>query len=231
MTLRSPNIVIVHGAWVDGTSWREVITLLQGRGIRVVVAPVPLTSLVDDAAATTRVIKHVHSPIVLVGHGYGGAVITQAGMHSSVAALVYICGFAPDVDAGSHRDLHKQSPTYEAPLRVDESGFLYLEDDTVAEYLAHDLSRVDGQVLAAAQKPIRCRALADRVTVAAWRTKPSWYVIGERDRMVSPHAQHHLALRMQAQTISLQSGHLPFISKPQEITDALLAAVRHVQSV
>jgi pimeloyl-ACP methyl ester carboxylesterase len=230
MTLKFPTVVIVHGAWVDGTSWREVIALLQGRGIRVVVAPVPLTSLGEDTEAVARVLQREQPPIVLVGHGYGGVVITQSGMHPNVTALVYVAAFAPDVDSGAPEGSREYPLTYEAPLRVDTEGFLYLEDETVAEYLAHDLPRPDGRVLAAAQKPIRCRALADRVTVAAWRTKPSWYVVAERDRMVSPDVQRRLALRINAQTISVEAGHLPFLSKPVETTAGLLAAVRYAQS-
>ena len=169
----APTAVIVHGAWVDGTSWREVIALLHVKGVSVIAVQNPLSALGDDVAAVSRVVKRQPGPVVLVGHGYGGTVITQAGDHSNVAALVYIAACAPDIGE-STTDVEKYGPSSPVISRfeVDAGGFLYLPLAAVQEFLAHDLSAAEARVLAAAQPPIRASALLDRVTKAAWRTKP-----------------------------------------------------------
>jgi pimeloyl-ACP methyl ester carboxylesterase len=169
--LDSPSVVIVHGAWADATSWREVIALLQARGLRVVAVQNPLSALADDVDAVIRVLNHQPRPVVLVGHGYGGTVITQAGGHHRVAGLVYIAAWAPD-RSESTADLetdHSALP-FVGRIEVDAGGFLYLAPDAVLEFLAHDLPATEGLVLAAAQQPIRASALLDRVTEAAWRS-------------------------------------------------------------
>ena len=149
-------------AWADATSWREVIALLQARGLRVVAVQNPLSALADDVDAVTRLLDHQPGPVVLVGHGYGGSVITQAGIHKSVAGLVYIAGWAPDVGE-STADLEKDhsSLPFIGRFEVDAGGFLYLPPDAVLEFLAHDLPATEGLVLAAAQQPIRASALLD----------------------------------------------------------------------
>ena len=158
-------MVIVHGAWVDGTSWREVIALLHVKGLSVIAVQNPLSALGDDVDAVSRVIKRQPGPVVLVGHGYGGTVITQAGGHSNVAALVYIAACAPDIGE-STTDVERDGPSSPVISRfeVDAGGFLYLSLTAVQEFLAHDLSAAEVRVLAAAQPPIRASALLDRVT-------------------------------------------------------------------
>ena len=170
------TVVIVHGAWVDGTGWREVIALLQTRGLKVVAVQNPLSSLADDVDTVTRAIDHQSSPVVLVGQGYGGTVITQAGSHAKVVALVYVAAFAPE-ERESTSDVQKDYPPPPCVVRfeIDAGGFLYFEQDAVPEFLAQDLPAADGRILAAAQKPIRASALADRVASAAWHEKPCWY--------------------------------------------------------
>jgi pimeloyl-ACP methyl ester carboxylesterase len=228
--LDAPAVVIVHGAWVDATDWREVIALLQARRLSVVAVQNPLTSLADDVDAVTRVINHQAGPIVLVGQGYGGTVITQVGGKASVAALVYVAAFAPDTGE-STADAQKDYPPSPcvAGIDVDAGGFLYLTQEAVPEFLAQDLPSVDNGVLAAAQKPIRASALLDRVTTAAWRTKPSSYVVTEQDRMISPAFQRQTAEKINAHVFSCQSGHLPFLSRPRETVEAILAAVNFVR--
>jgi pimeloyl-ACP methyl ester carboxylesterase len=225
----APTVVIVHGAWVDGTSWREVIALLQVKGLSVIAVQNPLSALEDDVDAVVRVIKRQPGPIVLVGHGYGGTVITQAGDHSSVAALVYIAACAPDIGE-STTDVEKRGPSSPVISRfeVDAGGFLYLPLAVVREFLAHDLSAAEVSVLAAAQPPIRASTLLDRVTKAAWRTKPSWYAVTDEDRIVSPALQREIATRIEARVHSLRAGHLPFLSKPKETAEVILAAVDFV---
>ncbi len=228
--LDAPAVVIAHGAWVDATSWREVIALLQVRGLSVVAVQNPLSALADDVDAVTRVLNHQPSPVVLVGHGYGGTVITQAGNHQSVAALVYVAAFAPDIGE-STTDAQKDYPPPPCIGRfeVDARGFLYLAPDAVLEFLAHDLSATEGLVLAAAQQPIRASALLDRVTEAAWRTKPSWYGVTDDDRMMSPALQREIAGRINASVLILRAGHVPFLSKPKDTADVILAAVDFVR--
>ena len=222
-------MVIVHGAWVDGTSWREVIALLHVKGLSVIAVQNPLSALGDDVDAVVRVIKRQPGPVVLVGHGYGGTVITQAGDHSNVAALVYIAACAPDIGE-STTDAENCGPSSPVISRfeVDAGGFLYLPLAAVREFLAHDLSAAEVRALAAAQPPIRASALLDRVTKAAWRTKPSWYAVTDEDRIISPALQREIAARIGARVISLRAGHVPFLSKPKETAEVILAAVDFV---
>jgi pimeloyl-ACP methyl ester carboxylesterase len=222
----APTVVIVHGAWVDGTSWREVIALLHVEGLSVIAVQNPLSALADDVDAVSRVMKRQTGSVVLVGHGYGGTVVTQAGDHSKVAALVYIAACAPDIGE-STTDVEKYCPSSPVISRfeVDAGGFLYLPLAVVQEFLAHDLSAAEVRVLAAAQPPIRVSALLDRVTNAAWRTKPSWYAVTDEDRIISPALQLEIATRIGARVISLRAGHVPFLSKPKETAEVILAAV------
>jgi pimeloyl-ACP methyl ester carboxylesterase len=226
----APTVVIVHGAWVDGTSWREVIALLHVKGLSVIAVQNPLSALGDDVDAVVRVIKRQSGPVVLVGHGYGGTVITQAGDHSTVAALVYIAACAPDIGE-STTDVEKSGPSSPVVSRfeVDAGGFLYLPLAAVREFLAHDLSAAEVRVLAAAQPPIRASALLDRVTTAAWRTKPSWYGVTDEDRIIAPALQREIATRIEARVLSLRAGHVPFLSKPKETAEVILAAVHFVR--
>jgi pimeloyl-ACP methyl ester carboxylesterase len=228
--LHAPTVVIVHGAWVGATDWRDVIALLQEWGLSVTAVQIPLSSLADDVDAVTRSIHHQSGSIVLVGQGYGGTVITQAGNHSRVAALVYVAAFAPDTGE-STTDTQQDYPPAPcvAGFEIDAGGFIYLAQDAVPEFLAHDLPSADNRVLAAAQKPIRASALLDRVTAAAWRAKPSWYLVTDEDRMIPPALQRQIANRLNASVSVLQSGHLPFLSKPKETAQAILAAVDFVR--
>jgi len=190
----------------------------------------PLRSLAEDVDAVTRAINQQSGLIVLVGQGYGGTVITQAGNHPRVVALVYVAAFAPDTGE-STADAQKDypPPPCVAGIEVDAGGFLFLAQDAVPQFLAQDLPAADNKVLAAAQKPIRASALLDRVTVAAWRTKPSWYVIADQDRMISPALQREMAQRNNANVFVLSSGHLPFLSRPKETAAAIMTAVGFVR--
>jgi pimeloyl-ACP methyl ester carboxylesterase len=228
--LDAPTVVIVHGAWVDATGWREVIALLQRTGLGVVAVQNPLSALADDVDAVTRVMNQQRGPVVLVGHGYGGTVITQAGNHSSVAALVYVAAVAPDVGestTAAQRD-YPPPPCIDG-LEVDAGGFLYLTPDVVLAFLAQDLPATEGRVLAAAQQPIRAGALLDRVAQAAWRTKPCWYAVTDEDRMISPALQRQIARRINASVLVIRSGHVPFLSRPKETADVIIAAVDFVR--
>jgi pimeloyl-ACP methyl ester carboxylesterase len=207
-----------------------VIALLQIKGVNVVAVQNPLSSLADDVDAVSRAINQVSGPVVLVGHGYGGTVITQAGNHSSVAALVYVAAFAPDSDE-STMDSQIENPPQAtvARLEVDSGGFLYLAQESVPQFLAQDLPTPDNLVLAAAQQPIRAGALIDRVTGAAWRGKPCWYGVTSEDRMISPALQRQLAARMNARIFIVNAGHTPFLSKPKETVNVIRSAVDFVR--
>jgi pimeloyl-ACP methyl ester carboxylesterase len=224
--LAAPTVVIAHGARVDATGWREVIALLQIRGVSVVAVQNPLSSLADDVDAVTRLVNHLSSSVVLIGHGYGGTVITEAGNHPRVCALVYVAAFAPD-SGESTMDSQNDDPSEAsaASPEVDSGGFRYLRQDSVLQFLAQDLPATAIRVLAAAQQPIRVGALMDRVTVAAWRAKPCWYLVTSEDRMISPALQRKLAARMNANVSILSAGHTPFLSKPKETANAILSAV------
>ena len=227
-----PAVVIVHGAWIDATSWREVIALLQAQRLSVVAVRNPLTALADDVDAVIRALNHQSGPVVLVGHGYGGTVITQAGEHGSVAALVYVAACAPGIGE-STADVPRghMSPPFGAKFEVDAGGFLYLAPDTVLEFLAHDLPAAEGLVIAATQPRLRASALLDRVTDAAWRHKPSWYAVTDEDRMISPALQREIANRIGARVLVLHAGHAPFLSKPRETAGAILAAAESIAAV
>lgn len=228
--LLGPAVVIAHGAWFDATSWREVIALLQLKGLKVVAVQNPLSSLADDVDAVTRAINHQSFPVVLVGHGYGGTVITQAGSHSKVAALIYVAAFAPDIGESTTNAQFEYPPAAcVATFEVDSGGFLYLSQDAISECLGQDLPAVENLVLAAAQQPIRASALLERVTVAAWRTKPCWYVLTDEDRMISPALQRQIANRTRANVLILRAGHSPFLSRPKETADVILTAVEFVR--
>jgi pimeloyl-ACP methyl ester carboxylesterase len=228
--LLAPTVVIAHGAWIDATGWREVIAQLQIERVNVVAVQNPLSSLADDVDAVSRAINQLLGPVVLVGHGYGGTVITQAGNHSRVAALVYVAAFAPDSGESTMDSQNDYPPEASvARLEVDSGGYLYLAQESVPQFLAQDLPAADNLVLAAAQQPIRASALLDRVTVAAWRDKPCWYIVTSEDRMISPALQHQLAARMNACVYVLNAGHTPFLSKPKETANAILAAVDFVR--
>jgi pimeloyl-ACP methyl ester carboxylesterase len=214
---------------VDATCWREVIALLQVERLSVVAVRNPLSALADDVDAVTRALDHQPGRVVLVGHGYGGTVITQAGNHERVAGLVYIAACAPDVGESTADVDATSSPLLVDKIEVDARGFLHLTPDAVLEFLAHDLPQSEGLVLAAAQHPIRATALLDRVTRSAWRTKPCWYAVTEADRMFSPALQREIAKRIGAEVVRLRAGHAPFLSKPRETADVILTATRRIR--
>lgn len=228
--LDAPGVVIAHGAWADATCWREVIAVLQAKGLSVVAVQNPLTGLSDDVDAVTRALDHQPNAVVLVGHDYGGTVITQAGQHEKVIALVYIAAWVPDVGESTADLQQRQAPMpFVGRFAIDGGGFLHLPYDAVLEFLAHDLPTAEGSVLAAAQQPIRASALLDRVTEAAWHSKPSWYGVADADRVIAPALQRETARKINARVRSLPTGHLPFLARPDEAAAVILSAVDGVR--
>jgi pimeloyl-ACP methyl ester carboxylesterase len=214
------NIVIVHGAWADGSSWSKVIPLLQAKGFHVVAVQNPLTSLADDVAATKRAIALQDGPVLLVGHSYGGVVITEAGNDPKVVGLVYVAPLAPS-EGESVASITKPFPP--APLgsevKADAEGFLMVTPTGIAEDFAQDLSDKEKQVLTATQAPTAAAVFGATITTAAWRTKPSWCVIANDDRAVSPELEKKEAIAMKATSITLPSSHVPMLSRPKEVAD------------
>ena len=223
------TVVLVHGAWADGSSWNEVIARLQAEGIPVVSVQNPLSSLADDVAAVQRAMELVDGPIVLVGHSWGGTVITQAGASAWVRALVYIAAFAPDRNESTNSlQARYPVPEYASLLRADSAGYLHFPADALPHYFAQDLPAANARVLAATQGPIRASAFAEEVTEAAWHDLPSWYLVTGHDRMIAPQLQREMAQRIQARITEVAASHVPFASRPKETTAVILEAVAEV---
>lgn len=225
------TVVLVHGAWADGSSWNKVIPLLQAKGVNVLSVQNPLTSLADDVAAAKRAISYAKGSVVLVGHSWGGSVITQAGDDPKVKALVYVAAFA-NSEGQSGGDLiggYPKQPVLDEVI-ADGQGFLYLSEKGVAEDVGQDLPKAEAKVLAATQGALGAGAFGDKVTTAAWKTRPSWYVVSADDRALSPALQRDLAKKLNAKTTVLPSSHYSILSHPQEIAAVIEDAVKAVQA-
>ncbi|HEY5755230.1 MAG TPA: alpha/beta hydrolase [Steroidobacter sp.] len=219
------TVVLVHGAFADGSSWNKIIPKLQARGLKVISVQNPLTSLADDVAAARRAIDNAQGDVVLVGHSWGGTVITEAGNHDKVKALVYVAAFAPSKGESSA----DQGKNYETPpgigkLVADKAGFLSLPAEAVAADFAQDVSREEANLIAITQGPIRGASFDDKVTAAAWETKPSWYVVASKDRMIQPAYESKTAEKIHAKVTTVASSHVPMLSHPKEVADAIIAA-------
>lgn len=222
------NVVLVHGAWADGSSWSKVIPLLEARGLHVVAVQLPLTTQADDVATVQRAIALVDGPLLLVAHSYGGAVITQAGNDPKVAGLVYVAAFAP-AEGESPFDLAIGDPTPALQqLQEDQFGFLKLTPTGIREDFAQDLSETEQTVLAATQSPTAAAALSAPISTPAWRNKPCWFVIAANDRVVAPTLQTMFAERMNATAITLSSSHVAMLSHPYVVASFIRRAARDV---
>jgi pimeloyl-ACP methyl ester carboxylesterase len=197
------------------------------RGLRVVAVQNQLNSLADDVAEVTRALERETQPVVLVGHSWGGTVITQAGTSNKVVALVYVAAFAPEVGQSTN-DLQAGGPLpgYVPLLQVDSGGYLWFPQDALPNWFAQDIPAPNAKLLAAAQNPIRATAFGDAVSAAAWAAKPSWYLVTDEDRMIAPDLQRRMAARIGARVSSVRSSHVPFISHPKETVAVVLEAVR-----
>jgi pimeloyl-ACP methyl ester carboxylesterase len=221
-----PAIVLVHGAYADGTSWQHVIPLLEQDGYKVTAAQIPLTSLPDDVATTKRVIDDQKGPVVVVGHSYAGNVITGAAAgNPRVKALVYINAFAPDVGETAN-DLNKRyaAPPISTAIVSDTANFLYVDREKFHEFFAQDVSEGEARVMAATQKPIASAAFEQSLSDIAWKTIPSWYLVTQSDRAINPELQRFMAKRIGAKTTEVNSSHVAFISHPGEVTKVIEAA-------
>lgn len=220
------TVVLVHGAFANSSSWDKVIPLLQAKGVKVVAVSNPLTSLADDVAETQRVIDAQTGRVILVGHSWGGAVITEAGANDKVKALVYVAAFAPS-EGEPVGALGKDYPTPPgiATLAPSPAGFLYVPEASMAANFAQDLPAAATKIMAANQGPIKGSAFGDSVKAAAWKTRPSYYIISAKDRMISPDLEAAFAKKINATTTTLQTSHVPMLSQPKAVADVILAAV------
>jgi pimeloyl-ACP methyl ester carboxylesterase len=223
------NIVLVHGAWADGSSWSKLIPLLQAKGLNVVAVQNPLNSIAEDVAATHRMINIQDGPVLLVGHSYGGAVITEAGNHPKVSGLVYVAAFAPDAgeSCGSLAQNFPAGPIFKEVYAI-EDGFLLLTRKGVLEDFAQDLSSEEQETMIATQAASQGALLSTPIQKAAWRSKPTWFVIASNDRAISPEQEISTAKRMNAKTLTLSSSHVPMLSQPQKVADFIIEAAASV---
>ena len=221
-----PSIVLVHGTNADATSWQHLIPLLQQDGYTVTAVQNPLTSLPDDIATTKRVIDAQQGPVVVVGHSYGGNVITGAAAgNPQVKALVYINGFAPEPgETISELSGRYAPPPLSTALVADTAGFLYIDREKFHEVFAKDVSPVEAQVMAVTQKPAAKVIFDQSVDSAAWKTIPSWYLVGQEDQAINPELERFMAKRIGAKTTEIKASHVPFISHPREVANLIEAA-------
>lgn len=225
----APTVVLVHGAWGDGSSWQRVIPILLDQGIAVVAVQNPTSSLADDVAATRVALDAIQGAIVLVGHSWGGAVITQAGNDSKVKALVYVAAFAPAVGE-SVGDLVGKFPSPPALSKItdDGAGNLKLSLDAWIGDVGHDLPEADARLLHVLQPPLPTSTFGETVSQAAWEDRPSWYIVSSEDRAVSVELERAAALRMGANTVELAAGHMSLLSQPAAVAAVIIEAVKHI---
>jgi len=222
-----PTVVFVHGAWADGSGWEPVASAVASKGYKVVVVQNPLSSLGADVEATRRAIVNHPGPVVLVGHSWGGVVITEAGTHDQVSALVYVAAFGPDAGESVSSLLAAKGapqPPGLANIRADSTGYLWLTMDGIQRDFAQDVPAAKSWFLGVSQVPIFSKAFDEKVANVGWKSKPSWYVVATEDRMIPPPAQELFAKRMGATTSRVASSHVPMLSKSAEVTQAVLAA-------
>jgi pimeloyl-ACP methyl ester carboxylesterase len=228
-TTSKPRIVLVHGAFADGSGWQHVIPLLARAGYPVIAVQNPLTSLADDVATTKRVIdaEVQKGPVVVVGHSYGGAVITGAAAgNTNVKALVYIAAFGPEAGEPVGAFLEQYPSLLGTGLVPDAAGFLYIDREKFEEIFAKDVDATERLVMEATQKPINGQIFGQAPTAAAWKDIPSWYLVAKGDNAINPDLERFYATRMGATTSEIASSHVPFISHPQVIATLIEQAAQ-----
>jgi pimeloyl-ACP methyl ester carboxylesterase len=224
------TVVLVHGAWADGSCWHKIILPLRHQGLNVICAPIPLTSLRDDVADVRRVLERTIGPVILTGHAYAGAVIAAAP-EERVKSLVYIAALAPDEGETVADVFYRAEPHPEAPkLAPDEHGFIWMPEEGFSHAVAHKASPDQAAILAAVQRPISLKCIQERVADPTWRTKPSWYLLAEEDRMIIPETQRFMATRMGANIRPYRVDHSPMLTAPDVVVDVILEAVRAAQA-
>jgi len=225
---QNSTVVLVHGAWADGSCWRDVILPLQARGLKVTCAPLPLTSLTDDVAALTRVLERTSGPVVLVGHAYGGAVI-GAIRDERVKSFVYVAALAPVEGETVAQVFYRDEPHPEAPkLAPDKHGFIWMPEEGFNRAVAHKASSEQISVLPAVQRPISLRCIQEKAPAAGWKSRPSWFLLAEEDRMINPKTQRFMAERMGATVHASRVDHSPMYSATALVVDVILEATEEL---
>jgi pimeloyl-ACP methyl ester carboxylesterase len=222
-----PNVVLVHGAWADGSSWSSVIEQLQAEGYHVTAPQFPLSSLANDVSRLRQVLGFQDGPTIVVGHSYGGQIMTALGTDApNVVGLVYIAAFALD-QGESLGALLAQGPTTPAlaHLFTDEQGFAWLTEDDFVEHFAGDVEPMKAKVMYAVQQPLAGSAFADVMAVPAWKTLPSWYLVATNDEALPPDAERQFANRIGATTVEVPSGHLAMVSHSKDVVELIVSAL------
>ena len=230
MSAQKATVVLVHAAWADGSCWQNVILPLRSLGVDVICAPIPLTSLTDDIAALSRILERTSGPVVLVGHAYAGAVIAGPA-DERIKALVYVAALAPDEGETVAQVFYREPPHPEAPhLEPDRHGFIWMPEDGFRKAVAHKASADQKTVMAAVQRPIALKCIQEVTPTPTWKTKPSWYLLAEEDRMIKPTTQRFMGERMGAKIRSYPVDHTPMYTKPNIVVDVTSEAVRETLS-
>lgn len=219
------NIVLVHGAFADGSSWSKVVTKLQAKGYNVIAVQNPLTSFADDVAAAKRAIAQVDGPVLLVGHSYGGMVISEAGKDPKVAGLLYVAALVPE-EGQNVVDVNAAMPTtgVEKEFQLSPDGHLTLPQKGIDEYFAQDVSPEERKIIFATQGSWAASATQQKVYDPAWKTKPSWYIVAAKDGMINPDLERFKAKLIKATTLELNSSHVPMVSQPNKVADFIVSA-------
>ena len=223
-------VVLVHGGFVDGSGWEGVYKILRNNGYDVSIVQNPTLSLFDDVAATRRIVARQQAPVILVGHSYGGVVITEAGNDPKVAGLVYIAAFAPD-EGESVAALIKDPPPGAPvpPILPPQDGFLFLDRAKFAASFAADVDKAKAEFMADSQVPWGVEALGGSISVPAWQNKPSWYLIATDDRMIPPPAQQFMSKRARSTVVEVKGSHSVYVSNPQEVAALIETAAKAVK--
>ena len=223
---QNSTIVLVHGAWADGSCWKDLILPLERHGLRVICAPIPLTSLNDDVSALSRALGRTSGHIVLAGHAYGGAVI-GAIREERVTSFVYIAALAPDEGETVAQLFYRDEPHSEQPkLAPDEYGFIWMPDSGFSKAVAHKASADQTKILTAVQRPISVQCIQEKAPAPGWKSKPSWYLLAEEDRMINPKTQEFMARRMRAKIRSSRVDHSPMYTATDLVVEVILEAAR-----
>ncbi len=224
------TVVLVHGAWADGSCWQNVILPLRGLGLDVICAPLPLTSLTDDIAALSRTVERTKGPVVLVGHAYAGAVIAGP-TDDRIRALVYVSALAPGDGETVAQVFYREPPHPDAPhLAPDSHGFIWMSEDGFRKAVAHKASANQTAIMAAVQRPIAVQCIQEVTPQPTWKTKPTWYLLAEEDRMINPTTQRFMAERMGAKIRSYPVDHTPMYTHPNVVVDVIAEALREKTS-
>jgi pimeloyl-ACP methyl ester carboxylesterase len=221
------NVVLVHGAFADGSGWKPVADILTGEGYNVSVVQQPMTSLEDDVAATKRIIDRQDGPVILVGHSYGGAIITEAGNDAKVSALVYVAAFAPDAGEALG-GLQQKTPPASKGVAPSNDGFLFLDPEVYAGDFAGDLPKAEADFLAASQMPVAGKVFGTPIKTPAWKDKPVYAIVATQDRMISPDLERSMYQRAKARVTEIKASHAVLMSQPQAVAKVIEEAARSI---